>query len=157
MGVILLMAMDACGSTPIYKTTVGHWLANGDYKSLFNPVIDPGRCTNCMNCVLVCPKNVFAARRDGVRRIVPVNPGDCIDCLACVKQCYDDAFFNRSGDYKGDVKSIPNLHQIMTRDWSHLETEDRWLGHPVVIRNGLPVLDIEYTPSPEPVSVRVSL
>jgi NAD-dependent dihydropyrimidine dehydrogenase PreA subunit len=157
MGVVLLMAMDACGSTPIYKTTIGHWLTNGDYKSLFNPVIDPARCTNCMNCVLVCPKNVFAARRNGVRKVVSINPGECIDCLACVKQCYDDAFYNRSGQYKGDVKSIPNLHEIMTRDWSHLESESRWLNHPIVIRNGLPVLDTSgYEPSVEPVALRVA-
>jgi NAD-dependent dihydropyrimidine dehydrogenase PreA subunit len=93
-----------------------------------------------MNCVLVCPKNVFAARRNGVKRVVSVHPRECIDCLACVKQCYDDAFFNRSGQYKGDVKSIPNLHDIMTRDWSHLKSEDRWLNHPVKVCSGLPVL-----------------
>jgi NAD-dependent dihydropyrimidine dehydrogenase PreA subunit len=140
LGVVLLMALDACGSTPLYKTTISHWLRNGNYESLFDPVIDPERCTNCMNCVLVCPMNVFAANRGSVKKVVAVHPQDCIDCMACVKQCYDDAFFNRSGQCKGDVKSIPNLVQIMTRDWSHLRSEDRWLNHPVVIRNGLPVL-----------------
>jgi len=140
LGVVLLVAMDACGSTPIYKTTIAHWLRHGDYESLFDPVIDPARCTNCMNCVLVCPKDVFAARRNGARKVVAVHPRNCIDCLACVKQCYDDAFFNRSGQYKGDVKSIPRLHEIMTRDWSHLRAEDKWIDHPTTIRNGLPVV-----------------
>lgn len=140
IGVVLLVAMDACGSTPIFKTTISHWLRHGNYESLFDPVIDPDRCTNCMNCVMVCPKNVFAARRDGVKKVVAVHPRDCIDCLACVKQCYDDAFFNRSGQYKGDVKSIPDLDHIMTRDCSHLKEEDRWINFPIVIRNGLPVI-----------------
>ncbi|HWN43549.1 MAG TPA: HgcAB-like fusion protein [Thermoanaerobaculia bacterium] len=140
LGVVLLMAMDACGSSPLYKTTIKHWLTKGDYKSLFNPVIDPALCINCMQCVIVCPKDVFAARRQGVKTVVAVKPDECEECLACVKQCPTDAIFNRSGEYKGDVKSIPNLHHIVTRDWSHLRDEDRWIGKPVVIRGGFPVV-----------------
>jgi NAD-dependent dihydropyrimidine dehydrogenase PreA subunit len=140
LGVVMLMAMDACGSSPLYKTTIKHWLTQGDYKSLFNPVIDPALCINCMQCVIVCPKDVFAARRQGVKTVVAVKPDECEECLACVKQCPTDAIFNRSGQYKGDVKSIPNLHHIVTRDWSHLCDEDRWIGKPVVIRGGFPVV-----------------
>ena len=141
LAVVALMAMDACGSTPLYKSTVSHWIQHGDYESHFDPVIDPSLCTNCMACVLVCPKDVFASRRDGVRRVVSVHPDHCIECLACVKQCDDEAIFNRSGEYKDDVKSIPNLRWLMLRDWSHLREEDRWIDHPVTIRGGLPVLD----------------
>jgi NAD-dependent dihydropyrimidine dehydrogenase PreA subunit len=140
--VVVVMGIDGCGSSAVYKTTAWHWLTEGNYDSLFDPVIDPQRCTNCMQCVLVCPKNVFAAKRTGEYKVVSVHPENCIDCLACVKQCDDDAFFNRSRQYKGDVKSIANLDQIMTRDWSHLTAEDRWLNHPTVLRNGLPVVDI---------------
>jgi len=101
VGVVLLMSMDACGSSPLYKTTITHWLKTGDYKSLFNPVIDPALCTNCMQCIIVCPKNVFAARRNGVKTVVAVKPDECEECLACIKQCPTDAIFNRSGQHKG--------------------------------------------------------
>ncbi len=139
--VVVLIGIDGCGSSAVYKTTALHWLTHGDYESLFDPVIDPERCTNCMQCVLVCPRNVFAAKRTGTYKVVAVHPEECIDCMACVKQCYDDAFFNRSGRFKGDVKSVANLEEIMTRDWGHLKGEDRWLHYPVRIRNGLQVLD----------------
>ena len=137
---VVLMGIDGCGSSAVYKTTAKHWLTEGDYQSLFDPVIDPSRCTNCMQCVMVCPKNVFAAKRTAPMSVVAVNPDNCIDCMACVKQCHDDAFFNRSGAYKGDVKSVPNLAEIMTRDWSHLKGEDEWLHSPVELRNGLQVI-----------------
>jgi len=139
-GIVLLMGGDGCGSTPIYKSTVKHWLTEGDYHSLFDPVIDPDLCTNCMACVLVCPKDVFAARRASVKTVVSVKPEECIECLACVKQCYDDAIFNRSGKYKDDVKSVPNLHNLMTRSWDHLREEDQWLHAPTKLHSGLPVV-----------------
>jgi len=141
LAVVILMALDACGSTPLYKTSIKHWLTKGDYHSLFNPVVDPDLCINCMQCVLVCPKYVFAARRDEVKKVVAVAPGACEECLACVKQCPTDAIFNRSGEYKGDVKSVPNLLHLVTRDWSHLRDEDRWIGAPTEVRsNGIPVV-----------------
>jgi NAD-dependent dihydropyrimidine dehydrogenase PreA subunit len=143
----VVMGIDGCGSSAVYKTTAWHWLTNGNYESLFDPVIDPERCTNCMQCVLVCPKNVFAAKRTIPLKAVAVHPESCIDCLACIKQCPETALFNRSGAYKGDVKSVPSLDLIMTRDWSHLRGEDRWLDHPTTIRNGLPVLD--FKPGPD--------
>ena len=142
---ITVMGIDGCGSSAVYKTTAWHWLTEGNYDSLFDPVIDPERCTNCMQCVLVCPMNVFAAKRIGEYKVVAVHPENCIDCMACVKQCYDDAFFNRSAQVKGDVKSVPNLVEIMTRDWSHLKGEDRWLNHPTTLRNGLPVIDLAHS------------
>lgn len=152
LAVVGLYAMDACGSSTLYKATVTHWLKKGDYLSLFDPVIDPEMCTNCHQCVLVCPRDVFAAKREGVKKVVAVKPQDCIECMACVKQCYDDAIFNRSGEYKGDVKSIPNLDYLMTRDWSHLKDEDRWINHPTTIRKGLPVLQ-----QPPPLAVGISV
>jgi NAD-dependent dihydropyrimidine dehydrogenase PreA subunit len=138
--IVVLIAMDGCGSSALHKTTISHWLQKGDYESLFQPVIDPALCTNCMACVLVCPRDVFAAKRSDPKKVVSTKPKDCIECMACVKQCHDDAILNRSGEYKGDVKSIPNLHHLMTRDWSYLRAEDRWIGHPTVLHNGLPVI-----------------
>jgi NAD-dependent dihydropyrimidine dehydrogenase PreA subunit len=136
----LLMALDNCGGTPLHKTSLKHWLTKGDYRSLFSPVIDPDLCINCMQCVLVCPTYVFAANRQDHKKVVAVDPDRCEECLACVKQCPTDAIFNRSGEYKGDVKSIPNLAQLVTRDWSHLRNEDRWINAPTQIRNGIPVV-----------------
>jgi len=38
------------------------------------------------------------------------------------------------------VKSIPNLRHLVTRDWSHLHAEDRWIEAPVIFRGGFPVV-----------------
>ena len=137
---ILLMAMDGCGSSPLFKSTIVHWLSRGDYKSAFSPIIDPALCINCMQCVLVCPRDVFAAVRGEVKTVVAVKPDQCEECLACYKQCPTDAIFNRSGKVKGDVKSIPNLVALAARDWSHLHEEERWIGMPTTVRNGVPVV-----------------
>jgi NAD-dependent dihydropyrimidine dehydrogenase PreA subunit len=139
LGVVLLAALDACGGTPLHKTSIKHWLTKGDYRSLFNPVVDPDLCINCMQCVLVCPMYVFAAAKQS-RKVVAVQPDICEECLACVKQCPTDAIFNRSGLYKGDVKSVPNLHYLVTRDWSHLKNEDRWIGAATQIHKGIPAV-----------------
>lgn len=138
--VVVLMAMDGCGSSPVYKATVAHWLRKGDYASTFSPIIDPDLCTNCMDCQTVCPTDVFARRRQGSNRMVAVAPEACIECLACVKQCDDLAIFNRTGKVKGDVKSIHNLDFLMTRSWSHLTAEDQWIGMPTTVRNGYSVV-----------------
>jgi NAD-dependent dihydropyrimidine dehydrogenase PreA subunit len=137
---VLLAALDACGGTPLHKTGLDHWITKGNYHSMFNPVVDPDLCINCMQCVLVCPVVVFAARRTEEKTVVSVKPMDCEECLACVKQCPTDAIFNRSGLHKGDVKSIPRLEYLVKRDCSHLRGEDRWIGAPTQFRNGFPVV-----------------
>jgi NAD-dependent dihydropyrimidine dehydrogenase PreA subunit len=136
LGVVALMAMDACGSSPVYKSTISHWLRKGDYHSEFSPIIDPDMCTSCLACQVVCPTGVFAMQRSGAKKMVANEPGNCIECMACVKQCHYDAIFNRTGRYKGDVKSIPNIDYLLTRDTSHLAAEDRWIGQPITVRHG---------------------
>jgi Pyruvate/2-oxoacid:ferredoxin oxidoreductase delta subunit len=138
LGILVLVAIDQCGSTPIYKTGATHWLTKGDYRSLFSPVVDPALCINCMQCVLACPQRVFAGRRGAERGVVSVRPERCEECFACIKQCHSRAIFNRSGRYKGDVKSVPGLQAIVTRSWAHLRREDRWIGAPTVIRGSVP-------------------
>lgn len=138
--ICVLMAMDCCGSTPLHKSTIKHWLTHGDYKSHFSPVIDPGLCINCVQCILVCPTDVFAAVRGSASTVVVVKPERCEECLACFKQCPTDAIFNRSGVVKGDVKSIPNLAALAARDWSHLAGEDRWIGAATRLSGGIPVV-----------------
>jgi ferredoxin len=139
-GLVLLISLDGCGSSPLYKTTPKRWFSKGDYQSNFDPVIDPDKCTGCYECIYVCPKGVLARLPKGPA--VSVDPAACIECLACVKSCHDDAFYNRSQQWKGDVKSIDNLEEIMTRDWSHLENEDRWIGAPIVFDKHMLVVDV---------------
>ncbi len=138
LAVTLFVAADMCGSTCLHKTTVAYWIKHGNYESLFQPVIDPKLCTNCLACVTICPKNVYA-RLHKVKKVVAVNPKYCMECLACVKQCYYDAIFNKSGNrLKGDVKSIPNLDVLMDRDASHLMSEDQWIGVETETKGELP-------------------
>ena len=137
---VVLISLDGCGSSTLYKTTPSHWLSKGDYRSHFEPIIDPEKCTSCYECIHVCPKAVLARVPKGPA--VVVQPDACIECLACVKSCNDDAFYNRSGVSKGDVKSIPNLDEIMTRDWTHLESELRWIGAPTRFDKHMFVVDV---------------
>ncbi len=137
--VTLFVAADQCGGSCLYKTTIAHWFRHGNYESLFQPVIDPGLCTNCLACVTICPKNVYA-RLQKMKKVVAVHPKDCMECLACVKQCHYYAIFNKSGNLlKGDVTSIPNLNMLMNRDVSHLIDEDRWVGVKTEVKGELPV------------------
>jgi ferredoxin len=139
-GLILLISLDGCGSSTLYKTTPKRWLTKGDYRSHFDPIIDPAKCTSCYDCIDVCPKGVLARVPKGPA--VSVRPDACIECLACVKSCHDDAFYNRSMTWKGDVKSIDNLKEIMTRDWSHLEDELKWVDAPVKFDKRMLVVDL---------------
>ncbi|SRR6266568_283004 len=128
---VILVATDHCGSTSVHKTTIAHWVKNGNYLSLFNPVIDPELCNNCASCLSVCPKNVLG-RLEKAKKAVVVRPSDCMECLACVKQCpqkaiYDRNFKKNGGKLKGDVKSIPDIDFIIGRDPSKLIDEDRWI------------------------------
>ncbi len=139
LGIVLLISLDGCGSSTIYKTTPLRWLKKGDYRSHFEPIIDPDKCTSCYDCIYVCPKGVLARLPKGPA--VSVRPDKCIECLACVKACHDDAFYNTSQEWKGDVKSIAGLADIMTREWRHLEAETRWIGAPVKYHGQTLVVD----------------
>ena len=139
--IVLLISLDGCGSSTIYKTTPKRWLREGNYQSHFGPIIDPDKCTNCYDCIYVCPKGVLARLPKGPA--VSVRPDDCIECLACVKSCHDDAFYNTSQEWKGDVKSINDLENIMTRDWGHLVDELKWVGAPINYEKNMLVVDIK--------------
>ncbi|OIQ31593.1 MAG: hypothetical protein BM562_07000 [Alphaproteobacteria bacterium MedPE-SWcel] len=143
--IVLLISLDGCGSSTIFKTTPKRWLKKGDYRSHFEPIIDPVKCTSCYDCLYVCPKGVLARLPKGPA--VSVRPDQCIECLACVKACQDDAFYNTSQEWKGDVKSIADLENIMTRDWHHLDDETRWIGAPIKFQGQTLVVDqTEMTP-----------
>jgi NAD-dependent dihydropyrimidine dehydrogenase PreA subunit len=132
--VILLVASDMCGSTNIYKTTILHWLKNGNYESHFQPVINFVECTRCGECLKVCPKGVLAKSATS-KKAVAVNPSVCMECLACVKQCPTNAIYNKKGGkLKNDVKSIPKLHTLMARDAGFLKEEERWVGQSTIVQ-----------------------
>jgi len=143
---ILLISLDGCGSSTIYKTTPRRWITKGDYRSYFEPIIDPDKCTSCYDCIYVCPKGVLARLPKGPA--VSVRTDQCIECLACVKSCHDGAFYNRSQEWKGDVKSIPNLQEIMTREWLHLEGETKWDGAPIKFHRHMLQVDVEAMADP---------
>ena len=52
------------------------------------PVIDEDKCTNCGNCIDVCPVEVFAK---GSKKAKVAKPKECIGCRACEVQCPEDA------------------------------------------------------------------
>lgn len=122
-----LVTIDMLGSTPFFKTTMGHWLRKWDNHSLFQPeILD--HCTGCGECEDVCPKLIFTmeARADGNGKKIALTHlyNECIECLACVKQCPVESIINLNGDiYKHDVQSVPNIDNIM-RTKPGPQTED---------------------------------
>lgn len=112
----LLVSIDMLGSTPFYKTTIAHWLATFDNKSLFQPKITGG-CTGCGECAKVCPKGIFVRAERSDRAPAGVHADlsrECCECLACVKQCPSGAIANANGRlFKDDIKSVPGLDRVM--------------------------------------------
>ncbi len=54
------------------------------------PVIDPVRCTNCMQCLSFCLFDVYGV--DGDNRLRVENPANCkVNCPACSRVCPDVA------------------------------------------------------------------
>jgi len=62
-------------------------------------------CTNCLTCLNVCPKGVFAVLPPEPR-ISLKNPENCFNCGACIKQCPSGALFiNSDIDKNSLIKS----------------------------------------------------
>jgi ferredoxin len=80
LGVLLLLAFDLAGSTPLYKS----WT---HAERSHRVALDDERCTGCGRCEQVCPRGVFAvtesATLDHAER--------CEKCGACIVQCATDA------------------------------------------------------------------
>jgi NAD-dependent dihydropyrimidine dehydrogenase PreA subunit len=61
----------------------------GTWKPWF-PVIDPARCTNCMQCLSFCLFDVYGVSADNQIRVE--NPANCkVNCPACSRVCPDVA------------------------------------------------------------------
>lgn len=106
----ILVSIDMLGSTPFYKTTIGHWFSSGDNCSLFQPRVTDA-CTGCRACIAVCPKGILELNPD-TRRVQAVLERECMECLACLKQCPVDAFENCGQGFKDDIKSVEGLEKF---------------------------------------------
>jgi NAD-dependent dihydropyrimidine dehydrogenase PreA subunit len=63
--------------------------ATDTWKPWF-PVIDPARCTNCMQCLSFCLFDVYGVSADHTLRVE--NPANCkVNCPACSRVCPDVA------------------------------------------------------------------
>jgi len=63
--------------------------ATATWKPWF-PVIDPARCTNCMQCLSFCLFDVYGVSDD--HRLTVENPANCkVNCPACSRVCPDVA------------------------------------------------------------------
>ena len=52
------------------------------------PVIDKKKCTDCGDCVDICPVSVFTKEKG---KVFVKNPKECIGCRACEGQCPTNA------------------------------------------------------------------
>ncbi len=53
-------------------------------NTTWSPHLDATRCTNCGECVLVCPTHVFGTRGD---RVTVIDPDACTYCGLCEPAC----------------------------------------------------------------------
>ncbi len=89
IGVVLLLAIDLAGSTPLYKS----WL-HDDRR--YRVVLEADQCIACGRCAQVCPRGVFV-----VEEVAALPHADrCEQCGACIVQCPTDAlaFLTPSGE-----------------------------------------------------------
>jgi ferredoxin len=89
IGVVLLLAIDLAGSTPLYKS----WL-HDDRR--YRVVLEAEQCTGCGRCAQVCPRGVFVVEEVAVL----LRSERCEQCGACIVQCPTDAlaFLTPSGE-----------------------------------------------------------
>ena len=84
----------------------------GGWKPWF-PVIDYGRCTNCMQCLSFCLFDVYGVSTDG--KIQVQNENNCkTDCPACSRVCPEVAILfpkYRSGPINGDEINPDDLRR----------------------------------------------
>jgi NAD-dependent dihydropyrimidine dehydrogenase PreA subunit len=77
------------------------------------PVIDFGRCTNCMQCLTFCLFDVYGVSVD--KRITVQNPSNCkTDCPACSRVCPEVAILfpkYKMGPINGDEVRPEDIHR----------------------------------------------
>jgi Pyruvate/2-oxoacid:ferredoxin oxidoreductase delta subunit len=84
----------------------------GGWKPWF-PVIDFGRCTNCMQCLTFCLFDVYGVTAD--KQIRVQNPSNCkTECPACSRVCPEVAILfpkYKMGPINGDVVREEDIHR----------------------------------------------
>jgi len=84
----------------------------GGWKPWF-PVIDFGRCTNCMQCLTFCLFDVYGVSPE--KQIRVQNPSNCkTDCPACSRVCPEVAILfpkYRMGPINGDEVRTEDIHR----------------------------------------------
>jgi NAD-dependent dihydropyrimidine dehydrogenase PreA subunit len=86
--VLLILALDLTGSTPVYKSGLHE-------DRLLRIALDTERCKGAAFCEQVCPTDVFEI--DLQRRLATLpRAGQCVQCGACIVQCPFDALYFRS-------------------------------------------------------------
>jgi Pyruvate/2-oxoacid:ferredoxin oxidoreductase delta subunit len=84
----------------------------GGWKPWF-PVIDFGRCTNCMQCLTFCLFDVYGVSPE--KQIRVQNPSNCkTDCPACSRVCPEVAILfpkYRMGPINGDEVRADDVHR----------------------------------------------
>jgi Pyruvate/2-oxoacid:ferredoxin oxidoreductase delta subunit len=84
----------------------------GGWKPWF-PVIDFGRCTNCMQCLTFCLFDVYGVSAE--KQIRVQNPSNCkTDCPACSRVCPEVAILfpkYRTGPINGDEVRAEDIHR----------------------------------------------
>jgi Pyruvate/2-oxoacid:ferredoxin oxidoreductase delta subunit len=84
----------------------------GGWKPWF-PVIDYGRCTNCMQCLTFCLFDVYGVSAE--KQIRVQNPSNCkTDCPACSRVCPEVAILfpkYKMGPINGDEVRVEDIHR----------------------------------------------
>lgn len=96
LGVVLLLAFDLAGSTPLYKS----WT---HAERRYRVALDDERCIGCGRCAQVCPRGVFA-----VAEVASLPHAErCEQCGACIVQCPTDALaFTGPGGERVEPETI---------------------------------------------------
>jgi NAD-dependent dihydropyrimidine dehydrogenase PreA subunit len=67
--------------------------------------VDEAKCIRCLNCVEVCPREVFDFD-EKTRRVTLPNETECIHCRQCLELC-DAGAISIDGVLRWKPKSIP--------------------------------------------------
>lgn len=79
----LAVVVSGDGSEDVLKTGNSGLRHTGNWRT-FKPVIDYGRCTDCMICYAYCPESAMSVGEDGRVRI---DYDNCKGCMICMTEC----------------------------------------------------------------------